>query len=444
MAYLLADPAALLKIVKQQKRGIPAGIASVCTAHPVVLEACLRQAAKDDEVLLVEATCNQVNQFGGYTGQTPAAFVENLTRLARQVNFPMQQLLLGGDHLGPYAWRKETSASAMAKSAQLIADYVSAGFRKIHLDTSMPCSDDPVGGLALSTSASRTVALCALAEQAAQACPQHPKPVYVIGSEVPSPGGATELNETIKVTTVQDAAETLEIYTKEFARAGLQEAWERVAALVVQPGVEFGDDTITGYERARSAALQRFIRQVPGVVFEAHSTDYQRPEALRQMVEDQFAILKVGPALTFAYREAVLALEGIENAWLGQRDDVTLSNLKDTLLVAMRQEPRYWSDYYHGAPHAVECQLVYSYSDRIRYYWHVPEVQSALQRLLTNLRRFPPPLTLVSQFLPVQYAHIREGMLGQDPQGWLWDGIQAVWQIYAAACRQNPERVQNA
>ncbi len=444
MVYLLADPAALLKIVERQKRGIPAGIASVCTAHPEVLEACLRRARNAGDVLLVEATCNQVNQFGGYTGQTPAAFVENLTGLASRINFPEQQLLLGGDHLGPYAWRNESSASAMAKSAQLVTDYINAGFRKIHLDTSMPCADDPSGGLALAASARRTAALCAAAEQAAQACPERPKAVYVIGSEVPSPGGAAEPNDTIKLTSVEDAAETLDVYSKEFKRAGLQEAWERVAALVVQPGVEFGDDYITSYDRARSAALTGFIRQTPGVVFEAHSTDYQRPDALRQMVEDQFAILKVGPALTFAYREAALALEGIEITWLGQREVAVLSGLKDALLTAMRQDPRYWSDYYHGAAHTLECQQVYSYSDRIRYYWHVPEVQAALQRLLTNLRRFPPPLTLVSQFLPVQYAHIRAGILGLDPQEWLWEGIQAVWQIYAAACQQRPDRLAGA
>lgn len=66
------------------------------------------------------------------------------------------------------------------------------------------------------------------------------------------------------------------------------------------------------YHREEAQTLSRFIEAQPGLVYEAHSTDYQSREALRALVEDHFAILKVGPALTFAFREAVFALAAIE------------------------------------------------------------------------------------------------------------------------------------
>ena len=53
---------------------------------------------------------------------------------------------------------------------------------------------------------------------------------------------------------------------------------------------------------------------MPGLVFEAHSTDYQPPESLSRLVIDGFAILKVGPGLTFALREALYALDEIAAA----------------------------------------------------------------------------------------------------------------------------------
>jgi sugar/nucleoside kinase (ribokinase family) len=82
-----------------------AGITSVCSAHPMVLEATIRQAATDGTAVLIESTCNQVNHQGGYTGLTPAAFRDQVYRIADQVGFPRAQIILGGDHLGPNPWR---------------------------------------------------------------------------------------------------------------------------------------------------------------------------------------------------------------------------------------------------------------------------------------------------------------------------------------------------
>ena len=63
----------LLDLVRANRRGERTGLYSICSAEPVVLEAGMAQAREDGSILCVESTCNQVNQFGGYTGMTPEA-----------------------------------------------------------------------------------------------------------------------------------------------------------------------------------------------------------------------------------------------------------------------------------------------------------------------------------------------------------------------------------
>ena len=130
------------EIVKAQKQGIAKGIVSICSAHPWVLKAAMQET---EGPLLIEATCNQVNQFGGYTGMKPVDFVCYVRKIAKENNFPFENVILGGDHLGPSVWQSEPAGSAMEKSEHLIRDYVEAGFVKIHIDCSMPLGDDPHG-----------------------------------------------------------------------------------------------------------------------------------------------------------------------------------------------------------------------------------------------------------------------------------------------------------
>jgi D-tagatose-1,6-bisphosphate aldolase subunit GatZ/KbaZ len=49
------------------------------------------------------------------------------------------------------------------------------------------------------------------------------------------------------------------------------------------------------------------------------------------LVEDHFGILKVGPALTFAFREALFSLEYIEQEMLRTKDKEKLSRLQITI-----------------------------------------------------------------------------------------------------------------
>lgn len=403
------------------------GLYSVCSANPWVLEAAMRHAAAGGGVLCVESTSNQVNQFGGYTGQTPRVFAELVRSIAERAGLEWERVVLGGDHLGPYPWRNQPAAAALENASVLVRECVTAGYRKVHLDASMRCAGDPEGPLAGEVVASRCALLCQVAEEAGA-------PVYVVGTEVPTPGGETAAGEPPAVTLPEDAARTLELVEAAFAGRGLSEAWQRVVGLVVQPGVEFGNDRVFEYDRNKARPLSAVLPSEPELVYEAHSTDYQPARALRQMVEDHFAILKVGPWLTFAFREAVFALSAIEREWLSGRRGVCLSRVREALEAAMLANPVHWQPYYQGEEPDLRLARMFSYSDRCRYYWPEPAVQAEIERLLANLTAAPPPLPLLSQYLPAQYEAARAGKLRPLPGELIQDRIRDVLRLYAAAC----------
>lgn len=424
---------AIRQLVLRHKAGERVGITSVCSAHPLVIEATFAHAlAQNEPFVLIEATSNQVNQDGGYTGMVPAAFRDFVHGIARRRNFPLDRLILGGDHLGPNPWTKLAAAEALANAEVMIADYVRAGFRKIHLDCSMSCLDDPVP-LPERVIAERAARLCRAAEQAYAGAPDE-APVYVVGTEVPVPGGAAEDLDELAVTTPAAALATLDMHRDLFEADGLAAAWERVVAVVVQPGVEFDHDKVVDYRPERARELVAAIEPLPGIVFEAHSTDYQTAEALAALVRDHFAILKVGPGVTFALREALWGLDAIERELLPEEQR---ARLREITLERMRAEPDNWRRYYHETGRALDLQLQYSLSDRIRYYWPDPAIVAAQERLFANLRDTPPPLALLSQYLPLAYAHLRAGRVTIDPAELVIAHIGATLDAYHGACHPN-------
>jgi len=426
----------LTSVVRRNRAGEPVGMYSVCSANSWVLEASMRQAIEDDSFLSIESTSNQVNQFGGYTGLTPAQFVEFVQSIAARVGFSLQRIVLGSDHLGPYPWRKEPAQQAMAKACELVRAAVMAGYKKIHLDASMACGDDaPNQPLADAVIARRAAAICQVAESThAELRDGSPAPVYIIGTEVPIPGGEQEAGQAPAVTRVQDAQATLRSFHSAFSDFGLSAAWDRVVGLVVQPGVEFGDASVFEYERGKAGELSQCLPETPPLVYEAHSTDYQPPAKLREMVKDHFAILKVGPWLTFAFREAVFGLSLMEREWLGKRRGITTARVPEALEEAMMRNPIHWKPYYHGDEEQLSFARRYSYSDRCRYYWPDETVQRELKRLVGNLTECPPPLTLLSQYLPEEYDCVRAGRTGGEPASLIDEKIRKVVRIYAAAC----------
>ena len=419
----------LLNLVRRHKAGEPVGIHAVCSAHPLVIEAAMETVLERGQPVLIEATSNQVNQDGGYTGMTPAAFRDFVHGIADRVGLARERILLGGDHLGPNAWQSQSADAAMAKAEVLIDQYVTAGFRKIHLDCSMSCAGDPVP-LPDAVVAERAARLCVVAERAWQAVGGE-APVYVVGTEVPVPGGAHEDLEQLSVTTPGAAALTIKVHRLAFAAAGLDAVWPRVIGLVVQPGVEFDHHKVIDFQPERAVALSRFIEGEATLVYEAHSTDYQTPSNLAALVAGHFAILKVGPGLTFALRETLWALADIEEQMAVAGNG---SDFKNTVLEVMRAEPEYWRKYYGGDAASARFDQQYSLSDRIRYYWPHPAIQAAQARLLANLEGSTPPLTLLSQYLPAQYEAVREGRVRNLPADLLKEGVAKVLRQYMEAC----------
>ena len=379
----------------------------------------------DGGLLLVEATCNQVNQDGGYTGMRPADFRDFVRGVADRAGLPRERLILGGDHLGPHVWRKLPTEDAMARAEIMIAQYAEAGFTKIHLDASMPCAGDP-HILPDTTIAGRAARLARMAEAKHAGAP----PFYIIGTEVPVPGGASHGHD-LAVTTPDAASQTLAVHKEAFLAAGLGDAWSRVAGLVVQPGVEFDNVSVIDYVPEKARALVQWRREhSDGIVFEAHSTDFQPPPAYAALVDDGFAILKVGPGVTFAMREAICALAEIEKIIVAPGAQ---STVLETVRAVMLEKPGYWQDYYSGSE--VELLLFNSYSDRIRYYWPDPRIEAALKKLVANLSASPPPDILLSRYLPSQYQRVRAGEIGRDPEALILDKVRDALRPYAAACK---------
>jgi D-tagatose-1,6-bisphosphate aldolase subunit GatZ/KbaZ len=407
------------------------GIYSVCSAHPWVLTAAMKQALADGTPLLIESTSNQVDQYGGYTGMKPAQFVQFVHDIAARVGLSSERIVLGGDHLGPNAWRDLPAEEAMQRADELIRTYVAAGFTKIHLDTSMSCADD-AARLSDEVVAERAARLCAVAEAIADDIGARKRPAYIIGTEVPVPGGASEELESVEVTHDSAALNTVAVHRDAWRTRGLDAAWDRVIALVVQPGVEFDHTKVIDYRPELATSLSAVLGTLPGMVFEAHSTDYQRPEALAALVQDGFAILKVGPGVTFALREVLYALADIENELVacGVR-----SNLRDVVETRMLAKPANWRKYYHGDDAQQRVLRLYSYSDRIRYYWSDTEIDAAVRKLMGNLEEHRIPENLLSRYLPEQYRQFRRGDIDGSPMSLVISKVREVIGAYAAACR---------
>ena len=409
----------LLAIAEAFHRGERPGITSVCSAHPVVIEATLLLARDLGRTVLIEATCNQVNQDGGYTGMSPGDFRCFVEDIAARSNFDRERIVLGGDHLGPNPWKQLPADEAMSKAEAMIRAYAEAGFTKLHLDTSMGCRGEPAA-LADQETARRAARLAAVAEEYKAGA----DPVYVIGTEVPVPGGATHALDHLEITKPEAVVQTFEVHKAAFEALGLTRAFSRVVALVVQPGVEFSHSDVVHFDDRKALALSEVLNSFPGIVFEAHSTDYQTGEGLRSLVENGFGILKVGPSLTFALREALYGLDAVADILDGHPP---VGTLMATMEEAMRACPQNWQDYYSGTETELWLQRHFSYSDRIRYYWPSRQAGQAVSRLRQRLedRRIPDPL--FRQFLPGRAD-------GGSYEEVLISAVQGILRHYEHAC----------
>ena len=429
----------LIDMLEKRNAGINAAYPSYCSANKFVIEAILIQGKRFGDAVIIESTSNQVNQFGGYLGMTPFEFKDYVYEIADRVGFDKSNLILGGDHLGPQPWQDLPEKEAMENSVELVRQCVLAGYTKIHLDTSMRVGDDDINAkLETETIARRGAVMLRAAEEAFEEIkkdnPDAVHPVYVIGSEVPIPGGAQEESK-IQITTPEDFRDTVDTYERVFNEMGLGDKWKHVVAVVVQPGVEFGDEEVDAYDRSAAIMLVKELEKYPNLVFEGHSTDYQTPTRLAKMAEDGIAILKVGPALTFAMREAMFGYAMIEKDLI--EDESKRSNYIEVLDKVMLEDPKDWQKYYKGTEQQNKIARKYSFSDRCRYYMSKPEVVEATEKLIENIEGVKVPLSMIHQFFPNQYIRIRDGRLKNEPKAVIFDHIIDVIDDYNYATKHN-------
>ena len=412
------------EMMEKRRQGIKCGIPSYCTANELALEIAIRRAKMLNQPVLIEATANQVNQYGGYTGMLPKDFYKLVLDMAAEIDLPEQMVILAGDHLGPLTWQNLPEAEAMEKSIELVYQYTRAGFTKIHLDTSMKVADDAEGLLSTEVIARRGATLYKAAikgyEELKAEKPDAIRPVFVIGSEVPIPGGAQEAEDSLAVTSVEAFKDTVATYKRVWEEEGVGAGMEDVIAVVVQPGVEFGDDQVFLYDHDAAADLCAALKEFPEVCFEGHSTDYQSAKCLKAMVEDGIAILKVGPALTYGLREALFSMSLMENELVPAEER---SNFIDVLENTMLANPGNWQKHYHGDEKQLHLARKYSFSDRARYYMGQPEVLEAMDKLFTNLNTYKIPLNMLHQYMPLTYAKVRDGELPLEAKELAMDGV---------------------
>lgn len=425
----------LHSIVAKQSQGHFCGVPSFCTANGLVIESIFEQAKQLDGIVLIESTANQVNQDGGYTYMRPSDFSAFVLDLAERCGFPEHRVILGGDHLGPVVWADESADKAMSKAVEMVSLYAEAGFEKIHLDTSMKLGSDPADtplddALIAERGAVLYKAFEAGFSRRKKKNPDAVPPAFVIGSEVPAPGGLSEQKNVLCATCPEDFKRTITAYQEVFSACGLEHAWDHIIGVVVEVGVEFGSNQIHMYDRSRASDLCRTLKQYPGLVFEGHSTDYQPVSNLRKMVEDGVAVLKVGPELTCALREVLFALSHIEKELIPKP---ACADFPGHLERAMIANPDNWKKHYRNNGAVARLERKYSLLDRCRYYLTAPEVVASMDELFCNLENKDVPLGLIRQYLPVQYSKVLDGLLPLSPKALVKDYVGTVINKYNTA-----------
>jgi D-tagatose-1,6-bisphosphate aldolase subunit GatZ/KbaZ len=126
-------------------------------------------------------------------------------------------------------------------------------------------------------------------------------------------------------------------------------------------------------------------------------------------------------------------LDRIAQEWQGED---RAASLRDTVLSTMKDDPTYWKPYYEGHGAELDLQLQYSLSDRIRYYWPHLRIARAVKRLCAAFDADPPPLALISQYMPAAYEAIRAGRLPLKGEDLVIHHIRETLTQYSRACDQ--------
>jgi len=211
---------ALRMIVEGNRRGEQIGIPSWCTAHPLTLRAILEAHRYDDEPILIEASGDQVNQFGGSSGLTPATLRMLVENIADETDVDPRRIILGGHQLGPGPWKNRSASVASELSRDMVKAHVEAGFTKLHFDASAADGGDTKASE--QTEAERIAGLCAVAEGsrakgATMACVLEAKP----RRQERGQGRETHPHDGLSVTRPDDVVRCVDLHRSAFETQGI-------------------------------------------------------------------------------------------------------------------------------------------------------------------------------------------------------------------------------
>ncbi len=170
----------------QEEKGIQITLLAVCPNSSAVLEAAVMVAARNHMPMLFAATLNQVDRDHGYTGWTPASFVEQIQNLATKyrVDIPLYPCL---DHGGPWLKDKHTQehlslAETMDEVKQTLTACLKAGYALLHIDPTVDRSLPAGQSVPIQLVVERTVELIEHSERERQRLGLPPVS-YEVGTE---------------------------------------------------------------------------------------------------------------------------------------------------------------------------------------------------------------------------------------------------------------------
>ena len=349
----------LNQIIK--KKALP----SFCSSNSTVLNTLIKFCKLHNLPILIESTSNQVNQFGGYSNKTPNVFIKTVKQIARKENFNLKKLFFGGDHLGPLPWKNYNSQIAMQNSLKLVKSYLKAGYNKIHLDTSIKCLDDKkINNQLVYNRTSFIFKKLNLKKYIS-------KIFFVFGTEVPLSGG----NDTniISQTSINQIKSEFLSFKKLLGIKKLK------FAMVIEPGMKFMHNNIKKPNLINFVQKKKFSKK-NNFMYEAHSSDFQSLNTLKNLVKNNFKFLKVGPELTYNLTKSFLYMEKIEIKLIKKK-----SLFSKILFQHMNKNNTFWISYFKKKKKTTFKEIIKSKFDRTRYYLENKKILTSINLLKKNI-----------------------------------------------------------
>lgn len=348
---------------------------AVCPNSAAVLEAAVIAAQRNQTPMLFAATLNQVDTDGGYTGWTPAAFVDAMQKMATKhaCTVPLYPCL---DHGGPWLKDKHTTAGL---SLQATLDAVktsltaclAAGYQLLHIDPTVDRTLPPDAPVPIDLVVARTLDLIAHAEAERQRLGLPPI-AYEVGTEEVH-GGLVDM---------ENFNRFLAELRRGLTERGLLAAWP---CFVVG---KVGTDLHTT-EFDPNVAAQLFDVVAPyGSLVKGHYTDWvANPEAYPAA---GMGGANVGPEFTAVEYHALADLVEKEAARGHTRPGMTPSGFLAALEHAVYASDR-WRKWLQPEEQGTDFAALpaerraWLVQTGARYVWTTPEVQAARRRLYANL-----------------------------------------------------------